>query len=53
MMEEGENIEYINFGESDDNDDQDVDNSILFAATNRWRCQYCDYSFETHSGLTR
>ena len=52
MMEEEErgNVQYINFG---DNDDQDVDYSTLFAPTNRWKCQYCDYSFETQSGLTR
>ena len=28
MMEEGENIEYINFGESDDNDHQVVDSVV-------------------------
>ena len=55
MMEEEErgNIQYINFGESDNNDDQDVDYSTLFEPTNQWKCQYCDYSFETQSGLTR
>ena len=47
MMEEEErgNIQYINFGESDNNDDQDVDYSTLFEPTNQWKCQYCDYSF--------
>ena len=52
MMEEEErgNVQYINFG---DNDDQDVDYSTLFEPTNQWRCQYCDYSFQTQSELTR
>ena len=52
MMEEEErgNVQYINFG---DNDDQDVDYSTLFEPTNQWRCQYCDYSFRTQSELTR
>ena len=55
MMEEEErgNIQYINFGEADNNDDQDVDYSTLFEPTNQWRCQYCDYSFKTQSELTR
>ena len=52
MMEEEErgNVQYINFG---DNDDQDVDYSTLFEPTNQWKCQYCDYSFKTQSELTR
>ena len=51
MEEERGNVQYINFG--DNNDDQDVDYSTLFEPTNQWRCQYCDYSFRTQSELTR
>ena len=46
MMEEEErgNVQYINFGEADNNDDQDFDYSTLFEPTNQWRCQYLEFA---------